>query len=331
MAIYTPVSISGYNSNPPDDDGSEVSSNEIEWAKHKSKLGDPVKTLSEGIDTNLVIAFNKVFANATTALAVTTTLTAVHHGDILRTTGSGITLNLTAAATLGDGWNALLIVTDANSVIVDPNGAELINGSATFTANQQNVAYLITCNGTDFIITDWANAYLVNNQTAKTTIIDADELGISDSAASDVNKKITFANFKTQLKTDLVASTTVKGLVELLTSAELKTGTDTTRAATAAAIAALGTKATAGKIDHPSGITIQWDKYTGGESTPAITFATAFSGTPFIALGNSSSSSPTGIIITVLGLTSTTLTLNQRQHDGSQETEDIFWLVIGPT
>lgn len=50
---YTNVSISGYNTSPPDDDGSQVASNEIKWSNHKTKLGDPLKTAIEAIDTNV--------------------------------------------------------------------------------------------------------------------------------------------------------------------------------------------------------------------------------------------------------------------------------------
>ena len=54
--IYPSVAISGYNASPPPDDGSQTSANEITWAKHKTKLVDPVKTLAEAINTNMVTA-----------------------------------------------------------------------------------------------------------------------------------------------------------------------------------------------------------------------------------------------------------------------------------
>ena len=57
---YTTVSITGYNANPPDDDGSQVASNEITWAKHKEKLGDPHNAAIEDIDTNVNAAFATV-------------------------------------------------------------------------------------------------------------------------------------------------------------------------------------------------------------------------------------------------------------------------------
>lgn len=57
---YTSVSISGYNSSPPPDDGSQTDANEITWAKHKDKLADPIKNRQDTIDSRLVTAFGKV-------------------------------------------------------------------------------------------------------------------------------------------------------------------------------------------------------------------------------------------------------------------------------
>jgi hypothetical protein len=56
---YSSPSISGYNSNPPSDDGSQTSANEITWAKHKTKLGDPIKTYAAAIDSAVTTAFSK--------------------------------------------------------------------------------------------------------------------------------------------------------------------------------------------------------------------------------------------------------------------------------
>lgn len=56
---YTSQSISGYNSDPPPDDGTTGSDNLVTWAKHKTKLADPIKTLSEAINSQLTTAFAK--------------------------------------------------------------------------------------------------------------------------------------------------------------------------------------------------------------------------------------------------------------------------------
>lgn len=60
---YSEVSITGYNSNPPEDDGTEASSNEVSWAKHKTKLGDPLKTAIENTQTNITSAVSAIEAD----------------------------------------------------------------------------------------------------------------------------------------------------------------------------------------------------------------------------------------------------------------------------
>lgn len=54
--VYTSVSISGFNSSPPSDDGAEVATNQLSWSFHVDKLGTPNKNLGEGINTNTLSA-----------------------------------------------------------------------------------------------------------------------------------------------------------------------------------------------------------------------------------------------------------------------------------
>lgn len=56
---YTSQSISGYNSSPPTDDGAQTAANQVAWSKHKTKIGDPIKTLTESVNSALVTAFAK--------------------------------------------------------------------------------------------------------------------------------------------------------------------------------------------------------------------------------------------------------------------------------
>jgi hypothetical protein len=60
MTLYTSQTIAGYNSSPPSDDGAATESNKGTWDGVKTKLSDPVKTLSEAVNTQLVTAFAKV-------------------------------------------------------------------------------------------------------------------------------------------------------------------------------------------------------------------------------------------------------------------------------
>src|SRR5688572_22961078 len=49
---YTQVSISDYNASPPTDDGDDTVVNQVTWAGIKTKLGDPINTAIESINTN---------------------------------------------------------------------------------------------------------------------------------------------------------------------------------------------------------------------------------------------------------------------------------------
>lgn len=56
---YSSQSIVNYNASPPPDDGSTGNDNKLEWAKHKTKLADPIKTLTEAVDSAVSSAFAK--------------------------------------------------------------------------------------------------------------------------------------------------------------------------------------------------------------------------------------------------------------------------------
>ena len=63
MASYIPPTLTGYNANPPPDDGSQSGLNEVAWDKHIDKIGDPLKDFSEAIDSATTTAFTTVDAD----------------------------------------------------------------------------------------------------------------------------------------------------------------------------------------------------------------------------------------------------------------------------
>lgn len=71
---YSPVTVSGYNSSPPSDDGATDSSNRVTWAGIKTKLGDPIKTAVESINSNVVSAIATTDAYPATWAAVDATI-----------------------------------------------------------------------------------------------------------------------------------------------------------------------------------------------------------------------------------------------------------------
>ena len=62
---------------------------------------------------------------------------------------TALTLNLTAAATLGN-QHMFLVIANGGAVTIDPNGAETINGSATLVVADGSSAFVV-CNGTLFL------------------------------------------------------------------------------------------------------------------------------------------------------------------------------------
>lgn len=76
-----------------------------------------------------------------------TALTTDRGKTLVFTTGS-VTLNLTAAASLGDGWYCDVVNT-GTQVTIDPSGAELINGSSTLVLATSATCRL-TCSGSAF-------------------------------------------------------------------------------------------------------------------------------------------------------------------------------------
>ena len=87
---YSTQTISGYNATPPADDGSQVASNQVTWAKHKTKLGDPLKTLAEAIDTACVTFGSKVI-NTDDAQANTVEGSIAYGSDELTISAGAIT------------------------------------------------------------------------------------------------------------------------------------------------------------------------------------------------------------------------------------------------
>ncbi len=180
---YTTQTISGYNSSPPADDGSQVATNEIKWSNHKTKLGDPVKALSEDINTELLNAFGLIFGQDISSHASAYTVILSDQGKFLDVTGT-TTITLLPAATAGASFALAIINNGSGVVTVDGDGAETINGSATITLYSDE-ALIITCSGALWIgpkiitgfkpvltLSDATNISwdLLNNDVAKVTL-----------------------------------------------------------------------------------------------------------------------------------------------------------------
>ena len=70
-------------------------------------------------------------------------------GTIINCTSGTFTVSLTAAATLGSGFNCWIWNTGTGTITIDPNGAETIDGNATFVLRKGQGVEII-CTGTAF-------------------------------------------------------------------------------------------------------------------------------------------------------------------------------------
>lgn len=142
---YTEPTLTGYNSNPPADDGSEVASNEVTWAKHKDKLGDPLKTYAAAVSTNVLAAFALLPFRGITALSTNTTVTTSDRGKFYSLSGT-MTLTLPAAATAGDGFTISGQNVGSDVITIDGDSAETINGIASIDIIPE-AGFVLTSNG----------------------------------------------------------------------------------------------------------------------------------------------------------------------------------------
>jgi hypothetical protein len=110
---YLTNAASGYNATPPADDGTVSEANKVKWATIKTKLTDPAKTLADDINADLLTHFDM----GPTVLTSNTTLGASHYNQFIQVSGSGVTLTLSDAATLGAAWYCWIVNTDTSNSV----------------------------------------------------------------------------------------------------------------------------------------------------------------------------------------------------------------------
>lgn len=150
---FTAPTLSGYNATPPSDDGQATANNTVEWDKHKTKLGDPLKTFIEATHTNLSTAFGRVVGGAgVTATAVNYTVQTSDQGKLINATASGITITTPAAGTVGSPFVFGVVNNGGASITLDGNSDETINGDATITLNDGEGVLVYTDGSNWFVI-----------------------------------------------------------------------------------------------------------------------------------------------------------------------------------
>lgn len=146
---YETQTISGYNSSPPPDDGSQDATNEIKWSTHKTKLADPIKTLTEAVNTETLSAFGLTLGQTYSSHSSNYSILEADRGKFLSVTGT-TTITLLDVATAGTGFPIVIINNGTANVTIDGDGSETINGSTTITLLPGEMA-LLTTDGTAWV------------------------------------------------------------------------------------------------------------------------------------------------------------------------------------
>jgi hypothetical protein len=226
---YNNPTLTGYDSSPPPDDGSEVESNRLEWAKHKDKHGDPLKSFSEAIDAAVSAAFDVIFLNSTVAKTADYTVTTADRGRLFLVSGSS-TITLPKAADAGNGFAVAVKKTDsANTVTVDGDGTETLDGSTTRELNDQNETIILVSDGTNWRVAGTAASLSSEVRLSRgyidglTLELDADtahdikvNVGVARDAADGTNLSLT-ASFVKQIDANWAEGTAAGGFPSGLT------------------------------------------------------------------------------------------------------------------
>lgn len=115
---YSNTTVTGYNSSPPADDGTQSEANKVKWSTIKTKLGDPLDTFATNVDTNIDSAFDRIEAGV--------------EYQSFTTAGSADTYTITTGQTITPATGQILHVvfnaanTGASTLNVDSDGAAAI-------------------------------------------------------------------------------------------------------------------------------------------------------------------------------------------------------------
>ncbi len=146
---YTSVSILSYNANPPADDGSEVPSNRVDWATGKTKLGDPLKTAIESMNTNIGTAFGKVVGGGgVTTTAIDYTVGASDAGKLVKVTAAA-TITTPDATVVTSPFVFSVSNLHSAAITLDGSGSQTIDGQAGLSV-PPGVSFFLYTDGTNW-------------------------------------------------------------------------------------------------------------------------------------------------------------------------------------
>lgn len=144
-ATYTSSDESAANANPIILDSSGRADVWLESGAYKFVIDDSNDVLVEEVD-NIVGDASNVFGATVTDVASNLTVNEVYQNNILNCTAA-VTLSLLDVATAEEGFLFVVKNVSGGSVIIDPDGAETIDGLSTLTI-LDTYSVMIICDGT---------------------------------------------------------------------------------------------------------------------------------------------------------------------------------------
>lgn len=150
---FSAPTLTGYNSSPPSDDGSQVAANLVSWSTIKTKLTDPLSTYAQAISTATaasVGAINQLFSTVTTQSA-NFAPTSANDATLYLCSGN-TTVTLPTAASMGSGGRLGFKKTDsaATTLTFTPNGAETIDGLTTLAVIERYALVILVSDGSNW-------------------------------------------------------------------------------------------------------------------------------------------------------------------------------------
>jgi hypothetical protein len=176
--IYSSTSITGFNANPPSNDGLKTAQNQADWTEQViGKVGTPLKTAIEQINTNVAAAFAKTLGgSAATEVTTAYIIQASDQSKILYYTGSGgDTLTTPDAAAVGAPFVFNVVNAGTGTFTLDGSGSQTINGALTASFKVGQGALVFT-DGANWFASNLPldNPSLSVEQTFGGSVIDGD-------------------------------------------------------------------------------------------------------------------------------------------------------------
>jgi hypothetical protein len=127
--LYPSTPVTGYNANPPPDDGTQVSTNLERWSDVKTKIGDPLNVFAGAVDGNLTAAFGKTLDGATVVSTGTTyVMSAADQGRLIVVTVAGVVVTTPSAAVVGAPFTFAISNQSNGTITLDGFGAQTVDG-----------------------------------------------------------------------------------------------------------------------------------------------------------------------------------------------------------